>query len=194
MLDRLGPAADDIAQAWMTAFGAALRDGSARALSELFVADSHWRNLFGLSWQFATISHVEKLAPELLRQAREVGAGDFRIDVETFAPRKALVAGREVIEAIFSFATVNGPGIGALRLLASPVAGGLAQAWTISTTLDFDKICDARARDAEANPTPAISPAPTGPSSDRHRVRSRIATPTFSSSAAAMPVLPRPLS
>jgi putative flavoprotein involved in K+ transport len=150
MLDRLGPAADDIAQAWMSAFAAALRDGSARALCELFVADSHWRNLFGLSWQFATISHIEKLAPELLRQAREVGAGEFRIDLETFVPRRALVAGREVIEVIFSFVTVNGPGIGSLRLLASPVAGGLAQAWTISTTLDFDKICDARARESES--------------------------------------------
>ena len=35
---------------------AALAGGQAAALSELFVADSHWRNLFGISWYFATFS------------------------------------------------------------------------------------------------------------------------------------------
>ncbi|MGZ5873338.1 MAG: FAD-dependent oxidoreductase, partial [Bradyrhizobium sp.] len=146
MLDRLSPDAEEMAREWIGAFGAAVRDGSARALSELFVSDSHWRNIFGLSWQFATISHVEQLVPELLIRAAEVHATEFRIDTATLAPRKALVAGREVIEAIFTFTTVNGPGIGSLRLLVAPAQGGLAKAWTISTTLDFDAICEARSR------------------------------------------------
>ena len=51
-----------------------------------------------------------------------------------------------MIEAIFGFATANGPGHGALRLL--PSACGLAKAWTISTSLDFDSIIAARAEHA----------------------------------------------
>jgi hypothetical protein len=49
-----------------------------------------------------------------------------------------VVGGRDVIEAIFTFDTVNGPGYGAVRLLRQP--DGTAKAWTISTSLDFDSI------------------------------------------------------
>ena len=146
MLDRRSPAAEEMAREWTRAFGAVVQAGSARALSELFVSDSHWRNLFGLSWQFATISGVERLVEELLPRAAEARAAEFRIDEAALKPRKALVAGREVIEAVFRFATTNGPGIGSLRLLGSP--DGSAKAWTISTTLDFDEICEARASHA----------------------------------------------
>ena len=150
MLDRLSPAAGEMAREWIGAFGAALRASSAGALSELFAGECHWRNIFGLSWQFATVSGVDTLVPELLRRAAEAGAADFRIGEAALTPRKAMVAGREVVEAVFTFSTSNGPGIGALRLLGAP--DGLAKAWFISTTLDFDKICEARAsREAAAS-------------------------------------------
>jgi hypothetical protein len=60
------------------------------------------------------------------------------------APRRAVVAGREVIEAIVRFDTSHGPGVGAIRLICPP--HGAALAWTISTTLDFNGICDARSK------------------------------------------------
>ena len=59
----------------------------------------------------------------------------------------AVVGGRDVVEAIFAFETVNGPGYGAVGCCAQP--DGAARAWTISTSLDFDSIC-ARARAAAA--------------------------------------------
>ena len=132
----------------MAGFGAALAGGSASELAELFAADSHWRNLFGISWRFATFSGKTTVVSELLARAGEVGAGQFRIDSAALAPRSAVVAGREVIEAIFAFDTANGPGYGALRLLPQP--DGDVKAWTISTSLDFDAICAARAAPAEA--------------------------------------------
>ena len=67
------------------------------------------------------------------------------------APRNAVVGGRDVVEAIFAFDTVNGPGYGAVRLLRQP--DGLAKAWTISTSLDFDSICEARASGSPAEST-----------------------------------------
>jgi cation diffusion facilitator CzcD-associated flavoprotein CzcO len=144
MLDRLSPATEEIALSWMSAFGRAMQDRSERDLSELFVPVCHWRNLFGLSWHFETISGAENIVPQLLHRAGEARASEFRIDTAALTPRRAVVAGCEAIEAVFSFATANGPGIGSLRLLSSPAADGPAKAWTISTTLDFDRLCETR--------------------------------------------------
>src|ERR1700681_620677 len=145
MLDRRSPPAEEMpretTKAWIDAFGAALQAGSEGALSELFVADSHWRNLFRISWQFATFSGRNTLVEALLQRAAEAGATGFRLDTAALTPRRADVAGREVIEAIFAFDTDNGPGIGAVRLLSD--ADGRVAAWTISTSLDFNQICEA---------------------------------------------------
>ena len=111
-------------------------------MSQLFAADSHWRNLFGLSWHFATFSGNATVVAELLARSAEAGARHFRIDTARLAPRGAIVGGRDVVEAIFAFETVNGPGYGAVRLLRE--ADGAVRAWTISTSLDFDALCAAR--------------------------------------------------
>jgi hypothetical protein len=146
MLDKPAPAVEetnrDIAERWVLAFDAALRARSKKALADCFVDDSHWRNLFGISWYFATFSGRDVLVRELLARSRDAAAVGFRIDAALLAPRGAVVAGRDVIEAVIRFDTVNGPGFGAIRLLPSP--DGEAKAWTISTTLDHDRICAAR--------------------------------------------------
>ncbi|SDI90499.1 MULTISPECIES: flavin-containing monooxygenase [Bradyrhizobium] len=148
MLDRPGPrgeqSAREITERWTEALNAALAGGQAAALSGLFEADSHWRNLFGISWYFATFSGNAGVVEQLLARATEVHAKNFRIDPAALAPRHAVVAGRDVIEAVFRFETANGPGYGAVRLVRQPDGG--AKAWTFSTSLDFDAICAARAR------------------------------------------------
>ena len=146
MLDRPGVLPEEslreTTEAWLAAFDAALLSRSAAELSQLFVADSHWRNLFGISWYFATFSGNATVTAELLVRSAEVNAGKFRIDVDRLAPRAAVVGGRDVVEAIFTFESANGPGYGAIRLLRE--ADGPTRAWTISTSLDFDAICAAR--------------------------------------------------
>src|SRR3954463_6257833 len=153
MLDRPGLSLEEnyreTTEAWLAAFDAALAKGSAAELSQLFVADSHWRNLFGLSWHFATFSGNAKVAAELLARSAEAGAGQFRLDTARLAPRAAVVAGRDVLEAIFAFETINGPGYGAVRL--SREADGAGRAWTISTSLAFDFVCAARAAPAPSH-------------------------------------------
>jgi putative flavoprotein involved in K+ transport len=70
MLDRPGvPLAEALRESterWIEAFGAALARRSAAELSALFVADSHWRNLFGISWYFATFRGNATVVAELL--------------------------------------------------------------------------------------------------------------------------------
>ena len=144
MLEKPALSAEQAATQWVGALDGALADRDGKALKQLFMPDSHWRNLFGISWQFATASGNETLCDELGRCASEVGARNFRLDPAALAPRKTVVAGREVIEAILSFDTANGPGIGAIRLICAPHAAPVA--WTMSTSLDFNRICDARSK------------------------------------------------
>src|SRR5689334_5376198 len=119
MLDRPDAVSERIlsetTENWLAAFNAALTGDAPYALAELFVEDSHWRNLLGISWQFATFSGRAKLARELLARAREVGAAGFRVDASTLPPRQNVVAGHAVIEAIIRFDSHNGPGVGAVR-------------------------------------------------------------------------------
>src|SRR4051794_29685139 len=144
MLDRPGPLSEQAVREttgrWIEALNAALADGQAAAVSELFEADSHWRNLFGISWYFATFSGNATVVKQLLARSAEVRAAGFRIDPAALAPRHAVVAGRDVIEAVFRFETSNGPGYGAVRLVRQPNGAAKAptfKAWTFSTSLDF---------------------------------------------------------
>jgi hypothetical protein len=108
MLDKLSPRADETAhetaEASVNAFGLALARIDTRALTDLLVSHGHWRIPFGLSWHFTTFSGNAALARELMQPARDVRARRFCIDAAALAPRKSLVAGRDVIEAIFAFA------------------------------------------------------------------------------------------
>jgi putative flavoprotein involved in K+ transport len=115
------------------------------ALAALFAADCHWRNLCGLSWNIFTQSGRDTICDTLRRDASEAKAQDFTIAGDLLTPRRATVAGREVIEAIFRFVSANGAGLGVVRLLP----GDHPQAWTLSTLLDMDGICAARRRDNE---------------------------------------------
>ena len=195
MLDKPAPAVEetneDIAERWVRAFDAALRARSEQALSECFADDSHWRNLFGISWYFATFSGRATLVRELLVRSRDVAATNFRIDTALLVPRRSVVAGREVIEAVIRFDTANGPGFGAVRLLPSPDGG--VQAWTISTTLDFDRICAARDWRARRRPrTSATLRKPTGSNAAASAPPIATAILTCSWSAAATPAFPPP--
>jgi len=145
VLEKLSTSPEAYARGWINAFSHSLARQDAEAISRLFQADSHWRNLCGISWDMATISGSQKLSDALCRRAREVAAIGFEIDSQLLPPRKAVVAGVEVIEAIFRFSTVNGAGVGVVRLV--PALGGdtAPKAWTISTLLDIENISPANA-------------------------------------------------
>ena len=116
---------------------------------------------------------------------RGAAPANFRIDAGRLAPRNAVVGGRDVVEAIFAFDTVNGPGYGAIRLLRA--ADGAARAWTISTSLDFDAIC-ARARAARRDiPRPGFRRPRLARAAAGLRRPMTTAIPMCSLSAAAMP-------
>jgi hypothetical protein len=77
MLEKLQPLAEETAARWVRAFDRALASGDDKALAASFLPESHWRKLFGISWQLATFSGNEILCRELSRRASEVGARAF---------------------------------------------------------------------------------------------------------------------
>src|SRR5436305_10291942 len=139
------------ATSWISAFSRCMASEDASALSRMFEADSHWRNLCGLSWQMATVSGSQRLSDELCRCAREAGATAFEIHPEMLSPRTVVVAGREVIVAVFRFNTANGPGLGVVRIVPTSDDGALSEAWTISTLLDMEKISRAKSQTLVSN-------------------------------------------
>lgn len=151
MLQTIAPSPVQQVEAWISAFGRALSASDEASLQRLFETDGHWRNLCGLSWQLATFSGRDRLCRELCRGAAEVKAAGFHTDQAKLDPRTSVVAGRNVIEAIFRFETVNGPGLGVVRLAPSEPAGTVLKAWMLSTTLDTDAICERKAGRAAPN-------------------------------------------
>ena len=74
MLDKTAPAAAETAREtaedWLNPFAVALTQRDPRTLVDLFVPDSHWRNLFGPSWLFETFSGRDRLLCEAIERAK----------------------------------------------------------------------------------------------------------------------------
>jgi len=126
---------DGIAQKtieWLAAFELAIASRDEEAISKLFVAESHWRDLFIFTWNITPRNGREAVVSTLLDAMAPMKPTNFRIAEGRTPPRQAMRAGEEVIEAIFSFETAVARGVGILRL---PVATP-EKAWMISTALD----------------------------------------------------------
>jgi len=89
MLEKIKTSAEAEARSWIADFSRSLAGGDVAAISALFVPDSHWRNLCGISWEIATFSGADKLADELGQRGRAVRACGFDVDTELLTPRRA---------------------------------------------------------------------------------------------------------
>ncbi|MGE4220236.1 MAG: flavin-containing monooxygenase [Alphaproteobacteria bacterium] len=137
MTDQPDAAAEAPIAAWIARFEAALATGQAAALRPLFRADSHWRDLVGLSWTIMTVSGRDRLAGALARYGAAAGARAFAIDRDRCPPRVVERAGVPVAEAILRFETATGIGAGLVRLrLDEAESPDAAPAWTLLTTLE----------------------------------------------------------
>ena len=147
MLEQFKTSAEAEARSWIADFSRSLASGDVAALGALFVADSHWRNLCGISWQIATFSGADRLADELCRRAREAERRGFEVDAELLdaAPGRGCRAGSHRGDLPVRYR--GGPGVGVIRLLPSP--GAAPKAWTLSTVLDIDKISAAKSGNIE---------------------------------------------
>ncbi|MCB4823679.1 flavin-containing monooxygenase [Roseicella aerolata] len=127
--------ADQVVEAWLTRFNAALEARDPAQIGALFRPDGHWRDILGLTWRIATVSGRDAAAAALLPAAGDRAARGFAIDQDRFPPRFVERAGEETVEAILRFETAIGPGAGILRLKRADAAADPPWAWTLMTSL-----------------------------------------------------------
>ena len=128
---------EDLATGWIEEFAHALKTSDRDALRALFAADSHWRNICGITWSFATISGDAAIADILPARVAEAEACSFELYADRHPPRLNTVADEEVIEAVLQFRTKAGTGIGVVRFKhAGAEASGRPIAWSLMTAIE----------------------------------------------------------
>src|SRR5581483_7917287 len=128
--------AQTAAQAWLAEFQEALAAGEPAGLASLFQRHSYWRDVLALTWRIMTIEGADAIVSELGSRAKAAQLGQIAIATDRTAPRWAMRAGTDTIEAIFRFETARGRGSGVLRLTPDAGDGGKLKAWTLLTALD----------------------------------------------------------
>jgi putative flavoprotein involved in K+ transport len=121
---------------WLAAFEKALTGSNWSGARALFHDDSHWRDLLALTWDIQTFSGAKRIVDALRSLDGGARPSNFRTARDRTQPRLVERAGRETIEAIFSFETDQGRGTGVLRLIPEAGDGGDLKAWTLLTALE----------------------------------------------------------
>ena len=112
--------------AWLDRFNSALASGDPAAVTELFVADSYWRDLVAFTWNLKTVEGHDQITAMLAERQKETAAGGF-------ARTEDASDADGVAEAFIEFETATGRGDGHLRIRTDD--DGVDRAWTLLTTL-----------------------------------------------------------
>lgn len=135
MLDKTKSAAALI-EAWLDQFESALSNANGNDIVRLFHLDSFWRDVLTLSWTFTTINGRDAIVAALVPLASRHAPRNFRLAPGRTAPRTAMRAGTQCLEAIFELETREGRGSGVLRLIPDHEDNNTLKAWTLLTALD----------------------------------------------------------
>ncbi|NOU07949.1 MAG: NAD(P)/FAD-dependent oxidoreductase [Hyphomicrobiaceae bacterium] len=122
-----------IVNAWLKRFETALATRDLRATTDLFQADSHWRDVVAFTWNIESRTGNNVIGSKLFSVAAAIKPRNLRIAPNRTPPRIVSRTGVETIEALFAFETAHGNASGVIRLV--PVETGWA-AWMLSTVLD----------------------------------------------------------
>jgi hypothetical protein len=124
-----------ICRAWIASLQAAIQERALDNLSGLFAEDCWWRDVVGLSWDFAC-----KRGQSAIRQYLGASEGLSRMEVIQTGGLKPIfieLGGASWIQTGFTFRTTHGSGKGLVRLIN--VSATEWKAWVVFTQLErFD--------------------------------------------------------
>ena len=138
----------EMAKAWIENFNRAVISGDVGSVQGLFAKESYWRNLLGIGWAFGTTSGRDVIAQRLVHAGNAQNVRDVQLDESRLAVTETTLAGQPVIQAVVTFQTNAGRGIGVVRLLrpggAPEGLDDLPKAWTLMTALEELELSGAR--------------------------------------------------
>ncbi|MFV0297649.1 MAG: flavin-containing monooxygenase [Hyphomicrobiaceae bacterium] len=123
-------------QGWLDAFEAAAKKGDANAAAQLFVPESHWRDLVSFTWHLQTASGRDAIRDQLAETLGKIKPRKMRLDKNRTPPRIVMRAGVRNIESLFTFETEFGDGTGVLRLVPGASENDGLKAWVLLTALE----------------------------------------------------------
>ncbi|XAS74148.1 NAD(P)/FAD-dependent oxidoreductase [Micrococcaceae bacterium Sec5.1] len=121
------------ARTWLSSFSEVLNSKSLAGLSELFVEDSHWRDMGAFTWDLGAVSGFDAIKKLMEASVASLKPVNLELAANRPAPVPVVRSGREVVEAYFSFTTDTGIGSGLVRLVETEF--GL-KAWVLLTRLE----------------------------------------------------------
>jgi cation diffusion facilitator CzcD-associated flavoprotein CzcO len=119
---------------WLQNFETAARSNDAKAVRQLFLEDSHWRDLLAFTWNIETHSGADAIEALLKRTLATTKPHSLRIAPDRTPPQVVSRAGEDCIEAIIGFQTSVGPCSGIVRLM--PDTHGRLRCWVLMTDLN----------------------------------------------------------
>src|SRR5215218_1214866 len=109
------PAASQFTR-WLDAFTLACAAPDAALFEQLFVEDSHWKDILSLTGGFRTFDGRNAVVKAWMSALDAAGVHGIHPDRDRLPPRMLRRSARDVIEAFFSFETEQGHGTAFVRL------------------------------------------------------------------------------
>ncbi|KIL55508.1 hypothetical protein M378DRAFT_1042155 [Amanita muscaria Koide BX008] len=124
-----------IASQWLDALSSMLESNSPKTgVGDLFLADSWWRDMLSLTWDFRTFRGISSITTFLEARIKLMNPRRFKLRHDSLLGLERPYDDIAWINAWFDFETDTGTGLGIFRLV--PVATGEWKAHTVFTNLE----------------------------------------------------------
>jgi len=100
--------ADEVFDAWLSEFGAALESGDPARVAACAREDGYWRDMLSFTWDFRTFSGREEIETGMRTALAKVSVKAVRRSPDRTPPRLVKRNGRTCVEAYFDFDTEVG--------------------------------------------------------------------------------------
>jgi len=119
---------------WLQKFESAAKSNDAGTIRQLFLDDSHWRDLLAFTWNIETHNGADAIEALLNRTLATVRPRNLRVATDRTPPQVVSRAGEDCLEAIINLQTSAGKCSGVLRL--KPDTDGTLRCWILMTDLN----------------------------------------------------------
>lgn len=127
--------ADEVFDAWLSEFGAALESGDSAGVASCVSEDGYWRDMLSFTWEFRTFSGRDEVETGMRTALAEVSPKAVRRSPDRTAPRLVKRSGRRCVEAYFDFDTEVGRSSAFTRIVLDDADPAASRSFLLLTAL-----------------------------------------------------------